>query len=204
MSNTATSNTEIQTTSPQEEDLTYGDIVWGQLRKNTYAIYSLYMLLGLFAIAIYSPLIASDRPFIWSENGVTTYPWFSFCLIETTLKCRDIFSSTFCLLHLTHWCVVCWIEVFSTNEPLKRPRRRKIHRMTFILIALIFGTYITMLIKPYEEPYCTYHEDFVMAQEDDSINIEATLHRFHLDTAKLVLNLDKPSSEHWRRGSIHA
>ena len=60
-----------------EEDLTYGDIVWGQLKKNTYALYALYMLLGLFAVAIYSPLVASGRPFIWTEDGVTSYPWFS-------------------------------------------------------------------------------------------------------------------------------
>ena len=54
MSDTAINNTAPETATKQE-DLTYGDIVWGQLRKNTYAIYALYMLIGLFAIAIYSP-----------------------------------------------------------------------------------------------------------------------------------------------------
>ena len=35
------------------------------------------MLIGLFAVAIYSPLVASGRPFVWTEDGVTSYPWFS-------------------------------------------------------------------------------------------------------------------------------
>ena len=60
-----------------EEDLTYGDIVWGQFQKNGSANFAMYLLFGLIATAVFCPLIASDRPFIWTENGETTYPWFS-------------------------------------------------------------------------------------------------------------------------------
>ena len=151
MSDTAIKNTDPETATKQEEDLTYGDIVWGQLRKNTYAIYALYMLIGLFAIAIYSPLLASDRPFVWTQDGVTTYPWFSSLFDRNYFEnAVDIF---FNLLMVASIPVIgIWyggMKYLQKNEPVKRPRRRKIQRMTFTLIALVFGTYITMLASPY-------------------------------------------------------
>ena len=200
MSDTAIKNTDPETATKQEEDLTYGDIVWGQLRKNTYAIYALYMLIGLFAIAIYSPLLASDRPFVWTQDGVTTYPWFSSLFDRNYFEnAVDIFFNL--LMAASVPVIGIWyagLKYLQKNEPVKRPRRRKIQRMTFTLIALVFGTYITMLVSPYEEPYRTYHEDYIAAQEDDSVSIEATFAPIPFGYRKTGFkSLEKPSAEHW-------
>ena len=34
----AEKNTPMENAAPEEQDLTYGDIVWGQLQKNKYGI----------------------------------------------------------------------------------------------------------------------------------------------------------------------
>ena len=74
--------------SPESEDLTYGDIVWGQFQKNKVAVVALGFLSILCAIAIFCPIVASDRPFIWTENGETSYPWF------TSLFDRNYYESS--------------------------------------------------------------------------------------------------------------
>ena len=69
--------TEYENRIEEEDDLSFGDIVWGQFKKNKVAYSSLWLLGVLLLVAICTPLFASGRPFYWSENGVTTYPWFS-------------------------------------------------------------------------------------------------------------------------------
>ena len=59
----------------EADDLTYGDIVWGQFIKNRLAVVSLWVVVGLIVLAIFAPVIASDRPFVWTEEGQTSYPW---------------------------------------------------------------------------------------------------------------------------------
>lgn len=68
-------------TNPQEEaveraeDPTYGEIVWGQFRKRKIGMTSLYALLGLVALAVFAPILASNKPFIWTVAGETSFPW---------------------------------------------------------------------------------------------------------------------------------
>ena len=64
--------TEYENQVEEEEDLSFGDIVWGQFKKNRVAYASLWVLILLFLVAICTPLLASGRPFYWSERGVTS------------------------------------------------------------------------------------------------------------------------------------
>ncbi len=197
---TATASTAATSQGKAEEDLTYGDIVWGQLRKNTYAIYALYLLIALFAVAIYSPLVASDRPFIWTQDGVTTYPWFSSLFDRNYFEnAVDIFFNLLMVLSVP--VLGIWyggLKYLQKNEPLKRPRRRKIQTMTMSLVGLVFASYIALLALPYEEPYRTYHEDYIAAQADDSTTIDATFTVIPFGYRKTGFkSLDKPSAEHW-------
>lgn len=184
-----------------EEDLTYGDIVWGQLKKNTYALYALYMLLGLFAVAIYSPLVASGRPFIWTEDGVTSYPWFSSLFDRNYFEnAIDVFFNLLMVLSIPLG--IGWklgLAYFQRTTLAKRPRRRKIHRMTFSMIGFVLLTYVGLLAKPYEEPYRTYHDDYIAAQEDGAeTDIDATFPMIPYGYRKTGFkSLAKPSSEHW-------
>jgi len=63
---------------------TYFDIVWQQFKKNRAAYYSLWVLVPLFAIAIFAPLLASNLPLVFhdeenvvltcGEDATTVYP----------------------------------------------------------------------------------------------------------------------------------
>ena len=57
--------------------LTYGDIVWGQFKKNRVAYASLWGVAILFVLAIFAPVLANSTPFVWSDETGTSYPWFS-------------------------------------------------------------------------------------------------------------------------------
>lgn len=201
MSNASTSNASVQVQKTHgEEDLTYGDIVWGQLRKNKYAIYSLYLLIGLFAVAIYTPLLASDRPFIWTQDGVTTYPWFLSLFDRNYFEnAVDIFFNVLMVASIP--VIGTWyagMKYLQKTQPLKRPRRRQIQRMTFALIGLVFASYIAILAMPYEKPYRTYQEDYIAAQEDDSVSIDATFAIIPFGYRKTGFkSLEKPSAKHW-------
>ena len=54
----------------------YLDIVWRQFKKNRFALWSLWLLLPIVLIAIFAPAIASNQPFVFSQDGQTIYPWF--------------------------------------------------------------------------------------------------------------------------------
>ncbi len=55
----------------------YLDIVWRQFKKNRFALVALWMLAPLFLLAIFAPLIASDKPFVFHDGEQTIYPWFN-------------------------------------------------------------------------------------------------------------------------------
>ena len=63
--------------APEKATQTYGDIVWGQFKKNRVAYASLWGLALLFLLAIFAPLFASSTPFIWTDETGTSYPWFT-------------------------------------------------------------------------------------------------------------------------------
>lgn len=54
----------------------YLDIVWRQFRKNRAALISLWLLVPVFLIAIFAPLIASNQPLVFRDGEQTIYPWF--------------------------------------------------------------------------------------------------------------------------------
>jgi len=54
----------------------YLDIVWRQFRKNRAALVSLWLLVPVFLIAIFAPLLASNEPLVFHDCEQTIYPWF--------------------------------------------------------------------------------------------------------------------------------
>ncbi|MGD0898668.1 MAG: ABC transporter permease [Thermoguttaceae bacterium] len=53
----------------------YLDIVWRQFRKNGPARIALWLLAPLFLVAVFAPLLASDRPLVFFDHGETLFPW---------------------------------------------------------------------------------------------------------------------------------
>ena len=69
-----TENTNTMKSEP--DDMTFADIVWGQFKKNKMAYGALWLLAILFLLAVFAPVIASERPFIWQDDEGTFFPWF--------------------------------------------------------------------------------------------------------------------------------
>ncbi|MHC5011880.1 MAG: ABC transporter permease [Planctomycetota bacterium] len=61
----------------EEHGVSFWAIVRKQLRKNHVAMFGFYSVMGLLFIAIYAPVIASDRPFSFTTPDGTTHPWFT-------------------------------------------------------------------------------------------------------------------------------
>ena len=61
--------------SRRHEGETYLEIVWRQFRNNTPAFVALWLLAPVFLVAIFAPLIASDRPLIFTDGEQQIYPW---------------------------------------------------------------------------------------------------------------------------------
>jgi peptide/nickel transport system permease protein len=57
--------------------ISYWAIVVGQLKRNKVAIFGFWAIVWLLFVAIYTPVIASDRPFYYSGPEGTSWPWFA-------------------------------------------------------------------------------------------------------------------------------
>jgi peptide/nickel transport system permease protein len=53
----------------------YWDIVWRQFKKNRNAYWALWLLVPLFLLAIFAPVVCSDQPYVFFEDGQALYPW---------------------------------------------------------------------------------------------------------------------------------
>ena len=183
-----------------EEDLTYGDIVWDQFNKNSSARISMYFLLALIGIAIFCPVLASDRPFIWTENGTTTFPWFSSLFDRNYFEnAIDIFFNLLLVCSLPY--LVGW-KLFSawlhTKGLTKRRRRKKLFqglRLMFVSVFILFGL---ILYSPHKEEYKQYREIYEQAQEDKSEDVSGVFTVIPFGYRKTGFKaLEKPSLVHW-------
>ena len=59
--------------TPQGE--TYLDIVWKQFRKNRIALAMVWVVLGLFGLAIFAPVLASNQPYWFRDPEGLRFPW---------------------------------------------------------------------------------------------------------------------------------
>ena len=188
-------------TRPDQEDLTYGDIVWSQFRKNSLAYYSLWLLVGLFLLAIACPLIASDRPFIWTEAGETSYPWFSSLVDQNYFENSiDIFFNLLLVIGLPFFGIwMAYVKQVQKKKLNKRPRRRKMQRAGIGFIVAFFLLFAGVLSANHSEPYKQYYElhQQSTAGEIDT-EISATFPPIPYGFRKTGFkSLEKPSSEHW-------
>jgi peptide/nickel transport system permease protein len=130
------------------EDPSYYDIVWTQFRKRRVAYASLWAGVGLLLLAIYAPLLASNKPLLWKVSGDGPLaagwqsPWltslFDRNFFESTL---DLFFNALLLPGTLFLPVVIWYWR-RTRARARRPRRRQ--RRRFLLScatawALIFA-----------------------------------------------------------------
>lgn len=155
--------TEYENRIEEEDDLSFGDIVWGQFKKNKVAYSSLWLLGILLLIAICTPLFASGRPFYWSENGVTSYPWLSSLFDRNYYENGvDIFFNLLLVLGLPLFGIfLLRVRQVKATGLRKRPRRKKLGREGSILLGLFFLVFVGILAKPYQQPYVQFHDTYL-------------------------------------------
>lgn len=71
---TAPTTTPIATAPAPHRSQGYWRLVWLQFRKNSFAFKSLVVIVVLFLIAAFAPVLAYGKPFVWTKDGKTTYP----------------------------------------------------------------------------------------------------------------------------------
>ena len=68
--------TEPAARPPLTEDPSWVDLIWVQFGKRKVARGALIGLLGLLLLAIYAPLLASNKPLLWRvDDGPLSSPW---------------------------------------------------------------------------------------------------------------------------------
>lgn len=85
----------------QHGGLSYWSLVWGQLKKNKPALVSLIVIVLLFLVAAWAPLLAEGRPLVWVEKGETSYPLFDWLTAPTSSLSVDYLFNFFMLATLT-------------------------------------------------------------------------------------------------------
>ena len=131
----------------EADDLSFSDIVWQQFKKNKMAYVSLWLLVGLFVLAVAAPLIASERPFIWTDSEGTFYPWFN-SLFDHNYYENGIDKFFNLLLVLGTPLFAVWFVLYRRGLKSgleKRLRRAKLRRYTGIFVGLFFAVYVGVL-----------------------------------------------------------
>jgi peptide/nickel transport system permease protein len=154
-------------TTPSESQ-TYGDIVWGQFRKNRLAVAALWCLGLLVLAAVVSPLISSDRPFIWVDEGERTWPWFR-SLFDVNLYENpvDIFFNLLMAAGIP--LLLGWLlrgKLLAKKPLTRRARRRKLRNEGLALAALLLLGYAALLAFPSSDRYVLYPELLEQAEVD--------------------------------------
>ncbi|MCA9565174.1 MAG: hypothetical protein KC561_16870, partial [Myxococcales bacterium] len=138
---------------------TYGEIVWGQFRKNWIGFGALLFFLLLFVIAMAAPLLASDQPFSITVLGNspanvdiaagTYHPWIDGLLFNKYVYGRgvDIFFNL--LLVLVPIITVAFLIFRKTalKGVAGRVRGRRRKRFVYASVLIIFACFVVLLWK---------------------------------------------------------
>lgn len=180
------------------EDVTWGDIVWGQFRKNRPAVWSLWVVAALLALAVFAPVVASSRPFYWSTDGGTRWPWlpglFDRNLYESPV---DLFFNVVLVFGVPGLLFAGLYARSGRVQALpRRPRRRAYARALFT-----WGLGVSLLsagawFADHRAPYVQYRAEY------DDARVKGTaisavfppVRIMHRDTG--FTPLEKPSLEH--------
>lgn len=123
----------------------YFDIVWRQLCRSRGATLMLWIIAGLFGLAIVAPLIASNQPLWYSESGSLRFPWLVWLLNPET-AIDYVFNVA--LLILPGWAAASWLlnRRLRTRETPGRVRVAVITGLFFAFLGVAVGGFL--LVRP--------------------------------------------------------
>lgn len=188
---------ELQALIDREEedaDLTYGDIVWTQFKKNRVAYWALWGLGTLILLAVFAPVIASTRPLWWSLGDEAGSPWF-WSLFDTNFfeNPLDLFFNLGMVLGLP--LLLVWllrVRMLSRSSMKKRPRRRRMLREFQATAVIYMVTYLFLFVTLEGSPYRQYHDEELTARFENR-DITAVYPPIQIDARTTGFgSLDKP------------
>lgn len=123
------------------EPLSYWSLVGKQFRRNSMAVVSAWLILILFLLSTWAPLLCEGRPIVWCKDGQTTYPllrWF--CAPTSSMYSVDYLFNYFAFLTITlplAWLFVRW-RLRGRHVP-RAVRNRKLLRASAVacLVAVL-------------------------------------------------------------------
>jgi peptide/nickel transport system permease protein len=125
----------------------YLDIVWRQFGRNRGAYWSLWVIVFLFLLATFAPVIASNQPFIFHDGDTTIYPWFR-ALFNTVGMVDLVFNMA--LLAFFPWValsIVCNYRWKKRGMPGRRRLGYVLAGYTLIIV-LLSATFASERIRP--------------------------------------------------------
>ena len=140
-----------------QEDPTYGEIVWGQFAKRKLAMASLWGLVGLVLLAVYTPLLASNKPFLWHTvaDGWSS-PWLSSLFDRNFYENSvDIFFNTAMVVGTLALGPLVWVWRSTASQPRKvrAPKRKRGIQIALAVFAL---TVVGVESFPQQAPKTVY------------------------------------------------
>ena len=140
-----TQHNNMMTSEP--EDMTFADIVWGQFKKNKMAYAALWLVATLFLLAVFAPVIASERPFIWQDETGTYFPWFR-SLFDHNYYENGVDKFFNLLLVLGVPLFLVWLGLVQATVKSgieKRLRREKIRKFSGAIIAGFMVVFVIVI-----------------------------------------------------------
>ena len=161
-------------TGPPPGSRTYLDIVWAQFKKNRLALAALWFLGLIVLLAICSPLISSDRPFIWVDAGETTHPWFR-SLFDRNLYENpvDVFFNLLMIGGIP--ALLVWllrVRLLRWPDRPPRLRRRWLRNELLALAGLLLVVFVFLLARPGSDHY-VYYTDLLDQAEQEGRHVTA-------------------------------
>lgn len=139
------------------DDPTYGEIVWGQFVKRKEAVGSLLGLALLLLLAIYAPLLASNKPFLWQVDGEgLSSPWLKALFDRNFFENGvDIFFNTL-LVVVTLVGPVVGAVFWKTRHSSRKPRNRSRRRALLAAGALFMVVWTGVTLFPQQSQKVVY------------------------------------------------
>lgn len=140
-----------------EEDPTYGEIVWGQFQKRKLAVLSLWGLVALIGIAVYAPVLISNKPYLWyTTNEGWSSPWllslFDRNFFENSV---DIFFNTALVVGTLLALPLAWM--WRRTATLPRIARQDTRTRAFAGAMAVFAlVYVGIEAFPQQAPKVVY------------------------------------------------
>jgi peptide/nickel transport system permease protein len=165
--------------------ISYGELVWRELKKNRLGIMSLVFIIFLFVMAVLAPFLANDKPYMIRMDGKMHYPLFA------NLKRND-------------YCVFLAAIAGIIQMLLIRRNRRKIdpsirgsvllRQMFFSCMTILVGCVLIYMYVPERLDATSYKEIVASGRGADAIFPPVPYGYGEVD---LVVREQPPGREHW-------